>query len=82
MVTGVVPSLPPVLVLSFYRAYGSAIPLLVDLSSSDTFGAVLTLTRRIKSYIIQRRNKVYARSYHGASTHHTAVRASFARVQL
>ena len=34
MVTGVVPSPPPVLVFNFYRAYRSAIPLLVDFSSS------------------------------------------------
>ena len=34
MVTGVVPSSPPVLVFSFYRAWGSAVPLLVDFSSS------------------------------------------------
>ena len=34
MVTGVVPSPPPVLDLNFYRAQGSAIPLLVDFSSS------------------------------------------------
>ena len=33
MVTGVVPSPPPVLAFNFYRAYGSAISLLVDFSS-------------------------------------------------
>ena len=37
MVTCVVPSSPPVLALNFYRAQGSAIPLLVDLSSSVMF---------------------------------------------
>ena len=34
MVTGVVPSPPLVLAFNFYRAKGSAIPLLVDFSSS------------------------------------------------
>ena len=34
MVTGVVPSPPPVLAFNFYRAQGSAIPLLVGFSSS------------------------------------------------
>ena len=34
MVTGVVPFPPPVLAFNFCRPYGSAIPLLVDFSSS------------------------------------------------
>ena len=34
VVTGVVPSFPPVLAFNSYRAQGSAIPLLVDFSSS------------------------------------------------
>ena len=34
MVTGVVPSSPPVLAFNFYRAQGSAIPRLVDFSTS------------------------------------------------
>ena len=70
MVTGVVPSPPPVLAFNFYRAKGSAIPLLVDFSSSvansrsRAFRNVNSCTKKIPT-------NLYEYALGGIRTHET-----------